>query len=454
LAAVACATVLAVLAPAGATAGPVYEPKERALATATPSLAYVEIIFRAYLREIAADKLVVEQQLTYSRRCSGIVVSPGGPLLSASACVQVQEKQLLQIMLEQVARGLVAAKKLTTPEVTGYVNDRLKTTRLTGKAVGTQPDVKAFVQLNYATAGAEAGPAMPAKIAKVVSAGPSPIAVVQVTAGARMPAIEFAPESSRVTGVQLLILGFGTSDAAPGTARFAPSSKLVKITGTGSKDGATWLRLDGDLGAVSSGGMALDMSGRLVGMLQPDIEIAARPIRAATVVADLSKALTEAGDGAGNKLDEADQTYRSALDAYFRGRYEEAVAGFDRVIVAAPLNETARAYRQQALDWQAIEGDAGSNSVWLVALLAGLAGAAAAFGLTFAVILVRQVRRRRAGAVATAHAGGGRVRYALPGHAADEAQPGLGPIIEGESEHRRMVEGRHDAAAPADDHRS
>ncbi|MFG1775893.1 trypsin-like peptidase domain-containing protein [Micromonospora sp. NPDC049048] len=367
-----------------------YSPEERALAVAAPSLVFVEAVFTGYVRNARTNALLRASPITFTRRCSAFLVTPDGHALTSSSCVKPSEENARQIALDAVARMLVREKTLNEGEVAEYVRTNLSKVRFTGVDVGTQPTSEVYGQLNDAKGNLTTEPAIPAQVVRALTTEAGNTALIKFARG-NLPAVELNPSAALAEGSSLLVLGFATSDTDFRTATYRPQSRLVTVTGTGRRGSVAIHRINEDVGTASHGGIALDPSGRVAGMIDQD---QARPDRANRVVLPAS---TLAGllkeSGAGNVLGEQDKLYRSGLDAYFAGEHAAAISRLETVAQNAPANLLARAYRQNAIERQQNEGVRPGGSAWPAVLLAGL-GAALVAGLI--VLVVGLTRRRRA----------------------------------------------------------
>ncbi|MEU1239986.1 trypsin-like peptidase domain-containing protein [Micromonospora parva] len=366
-----------------------YSPEERALAVAAPALVFVETVFTGYVRDASTNAPIRATPITFTRRCSAFVVTPDGHALTSSACVKPTQETARQIALDTVARMLVREQTLVPAQVQEYIRTNMGKTKFTGIDPGTEPGTEIHGQLNTAKGNLTTEPAIPAQVVRALPPDTGNIALIKLGRGS-LPVAELNPSATLTDGSSLLIVGFATTDDDFRTATYGPKSKLVGITGTGRRGSASISRINQDLGTTSHGGIALDASGRVAGMIDQD---QARPDRANRVIVPSSSLNALIGEaGTANKLGDSDKLYRKALDAYFAGQHSAAITQFDAVAQASPGNLLAKAYRQNAVERQQNESEPSDQSVWLMALLAG-AGGAIFVGLI--VLVVMLVRRRR-----------------------------------------------------------
>ncbi|GAB3138750.1 hypothetical protein GCM10027290_06680 [Micromonospora sonneratiae] len=364
-------------------------PEERSLATAAPSLVFIEAVFTGYLRDRATKAPVRATPITFNRRCSGFVVTTGGHVLTSSSCVQPSAETVRQIALDAAARMLVREGTLASGQVDNYIKSNLEKTEFTGIDPGSAPTSQLYGQLNDAKGNAVGDPAIPAELVKARPAESGNTALIKL-ARENLPVVELSGSAEVKDGGSLLVVGFGTDDTDFRTASYTPRPKLVTVTGTARRGDASMYRINDDVGANSHGGLALDPSGRVVGMVDQDL---ARPDRANRVVlptTSLLELLTESG--VKNELGAPDRAYRDGLDAYFAGRHSTAVSQLEKAATESPTNLLAQAYRQIAAERQKAEDDSSGRPIWPIMLLGGVAGALIV-GLV--VLIVRMTIRRR-----------------------------------------------------------
>ncbi|MFG2009974.1 trypsin-like peptidase domain-containing protein [Micromonospora sp. NPDC048868] len=343
-----------------------YSPEERALATAAPSMVFVEVIFTGYVRNKQGDAPLREAPVTFSRRCSGFVVNHDGHVLTNGQCVQPTEDIVLAGALSALANVLVSEKKLDAKDVSAYTRARMRTTRFTGAEATTAPEVKLFGQLNAAKGDVTDSPAIPGTIVRALTLEEGNLALVKL-AQQNLPAAELNPSAAVSPETPLLILGYGTTDASFRSATYTVLSKPVRVTGVDTQSTVGAYRISEDVGLYSRGGIAIDPQGRVVGLLDNDL---LRPDKANRLVAPVSTMTGLLGAaGVQNSLGEPDKLYRSGLDAYFAGDEPVAISRFSGVLEQSPANLLAHAYRQAAVDSGGGEGGSSARPGWAVPLL-------------------------------------------------------------------------------------
>ncbi|MEU4642400.1 trypsin-like peptidase domain-containing protein [Micromonospora sp. NPDC023814] len=369
-----------------------YSAEERALATAAPSMVFVEVIFTGYVRNKQSNALLREAPVTFSRRCSGFVVNHDGHVLTNGQCVQPTEDIVLAGALSALANVLVSEKELAAAEVPAYTRARMKTTRFTGTEATTAPEVKLFGQLNAAKGDVTDSPAIPGTVVQALGLEEGNLALVKLDQQ-NLPAAELNPSATISPETPLLVLGYGTTDASFRSATYTVLSKPVQVTGVDAQSPVNAYRISEDVGLYSRGGIAIDPQGRVVGLLDNDI---LRPDKANRLVVPVST-MTGLLDAAGvqNALGEHDKLYRSGLDAYFASDEAAAITRFDGVTEKSPANLLAQAYRQAAVDSGGGEGGSSDRPGWAVPLLVA-SGVVLVIGLVALIAMLFSRRGNRA----------------------------------------------------------
>lgn len=366
-------------------------PEERALAVAGPSMVFVEVMFTGYVRNKADGALLNKAPVTFSRRCSGVVVQHEGHVLTNSQCVQPTPDVLVGSALNAVANRLVAEGSLQAKDTSTYTRSRLNTSILTGANAADQPESRLYGQLNIAKGEVTDSPAIPGTVVRALPIEAGNVALVKLEQK-NLPTAELNTSASISPETSLLVLGYGTTDTSFRAATYTVLSKSVTVTGVDTSTPLNPYRINEDLGLYSRGGIAIDPSGRVVGMLDNDV---LRPDKANRLVVPVSTmtALLQAG-GVANTLGKADNQYRSGLDAYFAGDESTAIARFDEAARNSPTNLLAQSYRQAAVDSRGSGDDSGGSS-WAVPVIAAAGGAlAVAIVVAVAMLLARRRNSR------------------------------------------------------------
>ncbi|MFG2056730.1 trypsin-like peptidase domain-containing protein [Micromonospora sp. NPDC048930] len=387
-------TVAATALPAGTSPTPGLKPwaqaaprspEERALATAGPSMVFMEAIITGYVRNKKDNALLHPEPVTLSRRCTGVVVNHDGHVLTNTHCVQPTPDTLVATALIAVANELVGKGTLKAGEVSAYTRARTATAVVTGPEPGTEPETKLYGQLNAAKGYLTDSPAIPGTIVRALTLAEGNLTLVKLDQ-ANLPAAELNASATIAPDTPLLALGYGTTDTNYRSAAYTVLSKPVSVTGVDNQ--LSVYRISEDVGPYARGGIAIDLQGRVVGMLDNDPE---HPDKGNSLVVPVSTmtGLLSAG-GTENSLGESDKLYRSGLGAYFAGDQSTAVSRLNEVVKASPTNVLAQAY----LDAAVFSGGTAGASLpgWALALVVA-AGAVLAVAIVLLIVLL--IRRRR-----------------------------------------------------------
>ncbi|GAA0402930.1 hypothetical protein GCM10009541_52540 [Micromonospora gifhornensis] len=368
---------------------PPYTHEERAVAIAAPALVYVEVVVTGYLRDKSSGTPLRAAPVTFKRRCSGFVVQADGHAFTNGLCVRPAADTARQNALYSLGRTLIEEGELDSADLDDFVAKRLNATVLGGVGADQEPEVRLFGQFNVAKGNVTESPAIPGEIVRTWEPELGNVALVKF-AKQDLPVAELNAAADVQQGASLFTLGYATSERDPLTASYAIASKPVTVLGSGSVGAVSGYRVTDDVGIHSRGGMVIDSGGRVAGILDNDRELPDGANRAVVPAATLAGMLTDAG--VSNALGPVDTGYRSGLDAYFGGRYADAIAHFDAVPDDSPAKLIAQDYRQKAADRQQIEGQ-GGGSARTVGLVAALGGALVGALILFLIMVARRRMR-------------------------------------------------------------
>jgi hypothetical protein len=242
-----------------------------------------------------------------------------------------------------------------------------------------------------ATGGLTSAPATAAQVVSAQTVSRGDVALVKL-AQHGLPVAQLGAAAPAVDS-HVVQLAFGTNDAASAaTLTYTVRSTGATMLGTYEGKNPPMYRMDNDLGNAADGGMVVDDTGHVVGMINEDT--AKDTVNhLMSDVATVRKVIDAAH--VQNQQSAVDREYAAGLDAYFAGRYPEAIKKFNGVLAASPGNRVVRSYRDQAQIRLNIEGDNGGGSSWLGIALAG-GGLVIVVGLLVGVLAQRRRGRRRA----------------------------------------------------------
>lgn len=422
------AVAIGCVAAVPAAAVPTYVRNEPALAVATPSTVFLEARYVGYLRRTATGPLVSPEPVVVTRRCSGVVVNPAGYAVTTTVCIQPSREVLLVNALYRLGRDLVQRNRLPADGLDRFVAGLQGSATFTGTWRGTSPTLRLSGQSGVASSGDTSTPKVAAAVTDSLSPVDGNVALVRLSRPG-VPAVELAPSPDLRPGSALDILGYAIDGTAGDSATYSVRNRAVEVIG---RTGTNRTGVSGQIGPDSRGGPAVDDQGRLVALLDTDTAAEGEPVRDLIATANIRRLL--ARSGVENRLSEADRAYRSALDAYFHGRYSEAIGRFDELLGQDPAHAGAQAYRQRAQERLRLDGDVAENAAnWGLYLLSAAGGVLVVGAVTAGQRLLGR-RLRPAGATAAAGSGGvaaspvdpARVEPAQPSTGPESASPGVG----------------------------
>lgn len=377
-------TTLALGVPAAAV--PPYTMEERAFAIAGPSLLFVEMRSIGLVRRKDNGEALHTAPFTVSYRCTGFVVSSTGHAVTTTQCAQPDATSLRNNAINLFVADRIKAGTVATADKDAYTKQIQGIAEFTGESPGSKPDSTVYGQLFQGQVGLTTEPAMQAELvaAQATNAGGVALLKFPITG---LPMAELSADQVN-TSAPVVLVAFGVDS---GSSVYSARLKPTKITGrSGTQTPVTYI-LDDDLGSTSHGGLVLDSSGRVAGMINTDFAHKDRLNRVVTSLEHVNRSLTAAN--VTTAMSEMDTNYREGLNAYFGGRYTESIRRLDSVLAVMPDHAMASSYRKLALDRRAIEGDASESPavpMWLLAVLIGLGVAL----LATIVAVIRLVRRR------------------------------------------------------------
>jgi len=369
-----------------AAAAPSYTTEERAFAIASPSLVFVENRYSGVVRLAATGEPQLQQSISIAFRCSGTVVDPNSHVVTATHCVRPTAESIRNSAVSQLANEKIKQSQLTAAQKDDWVRENAPLMQFTGASPGSEATQRILAQMFQATSNTTTEPAIEGSVVEALPIAEGDVAVLKF-ALAGMPVLELSNETIDPAAT-VVITGY---NADSGSSTYLPKSKEARISGRIGTATPAQYQLDGDLGSTASGGMVLDSSGRLLGMVNIDSTSKDRLNRLITSMELIKDLLGKAN--VSNTMLQTDNNYRAALNDYFGGRYESATKKFDNVISVMPDHVLAKNYRKQAAERLAVEGDSSSGLdtwMWTTVLL----GVTQVISVILIIVLLS--RRRRA----------------------------------------------------------
>jgi len=374
--------------------------------------------------------------IEFDPSCTGFGVSPDGYVATAGHCAEVSD-------FSAVIRWAIIEKAVATlgpgspsfgsakhaPDATKFgdpaVAEEMANWSVEGAAKGSPPEIT-FSVISEATpidqpvsvgppppqmapgqtSGSNPDRGLPARLVDLRPFEQGDVALLKIEA-TDLPSIVLAPASDVQVGASVESVGYPGSADEQTDASLEPSVKGGQVSSKRSLGSVPFYEVSAPLSAGMSGGPTISLDSRVVGLNSWTAGAEAQPFNFVAPATGLSELL--ARNGVRNEVGPDDLTYRTALDAYYSGRYTEAIAGFDRLLQTNPQHAQAAQFKILASKARASFGDtpppaAARPGVVLAsssaALWAGLGAAAAAILIGSAAAGVWLVRRQNRSLVA------------------------------------------------------
>jgi serine protease Do len=383
---------LAVLPAAPAAAKPAVTPAERAAAIAAPAMVNLEVTWVGWVRNKATGALVDDQSVTVTTHCGGFGVSTDGYLVTAGQCVDLAS--VYTLFFQKIADRRVAQGAATVEQIPLVLADLLINGTVVGQPLDTPPARTVTVRREVTP-----DDTLPATVVSIAQPTTGDIALLKVEKQ-NQPLVRLADPADVVAGLELVTVEYPEGSNRP-TARAGSIARTnpALIANAGPSDGIPGAPALTVSGGEVAGVVSLHQSSLATDLLAP----------VSAIAAELEKNKVH------NDLAPIDQHYRAGLDAYYDGRYTDAVESFDAVLAIVPSHVQAHAFRDKAQGLREAEGADRSPDVsllsvvkgWLGGAIGSLAAAAVIAGLGLVLV------RRRHGHPPAA-AGTGRKRLATP----------------------------------------
>lgn len=337
-------------------ARPTPTPEERAAALTRPSVVYVETHWSGYVFD--EDNLIFNggAPFEFTARCTGFVVDPAGYVASAGHCVDhANQNGAGETFLQMAVAEAVAKRTYVNNDPQAVYDFATMNWRVEGKTPGTRADKQVFVQRGTATAGKTDGEVLPARVVDFRPLEQGDVALLKVEK-TDLPAIEVGNTADVQIGTSVLSVGYpGSTDQAT-DSNLEPTNKDGKVSAKKTMGTVSFLEMSAALSGGMSGGPTVDLEGRVVGVNSWNPVGEDQAFNFVAPASNLTELLSR--NGVKNQLGPQDLTYRAGLDAYWAGRYTEAIAAFDKVTSIIPSHQQAQEYRQLAAKNRELFGDA------------------------------------------------------------------------------------------------
>ncbi|MET1075621.1 MAG: serine protease, partial [Umezawaea sp.] len=369
--------VAALLAAPPALAAQPAGPEEPAAALARPGVVFITVDWHGWVRdEVTGEVFGGTEGYEARTTCAGAVIAPDGYVATASRCVHTGPEGGAGLLFDAAVADLAKVGRIGDPaKARQAFADR-------GAVEGANPgrpiDRQIQVERTELDGGERGTDAAPATVVDLVAPDDGDVAVLRIPRG-NLPSIEISQDTPPV-GAPVLVIGYPASANDP----LEPSTRDGRVSAHRTRGTRPFYEVSAPTENGMTGGPVVDLQGRLVGLVG-----SAGDTRLASAASTLADVLRPKGITAGPGP--LDRDYRTALDRYYAGDYDDAVDHLDAVLQAAPSHERAVAYRRLAV---AKGGSVDTLPDRLVRYSTVLGGTALLAAL-LAVFLIIRTRKRR-----------------------------------------------------------
>ncbi|BBX48004.1 hypothetical protein GCM10009641_09520 [Mycobacterium cookii] len=360
-------------------------PTEKAAALIRPALVELDVHAAGRVRLPNGDLLVSDPAAPFevTWHCSGFIVNPDGWVATAGHCADPDSARSDII---SAATSVYVSRALYSPDAQGPLPTS-QWLRENARIEGTAPDQvgpQVTYTVNYGS-GTDVTTAS-ASLADFRPLAKGDVALLKMDKH-HLPSSELAPDSQVEVGEAIVAVGFphGTDSVIDSPAE--PTSKNGTISRKATKKGIPEYEIDAAVSNGMSGGPVANLDGKVLGLVSFSPTLELQPFNFVAPADPL--AVLMAAKGVKATLGPADSVYRRGLDAYYAGRYTDAIGDFDQTLLMSPGYPGAAKFRTDAANLRQQFGDASSFN-WPVIWYA-----AGGFVLLLGLGLIVSRRRRR-----------------------------------------------------------
>jgi serine protease Do len=338
---------------------------ERAVRLAEPALAVIEVRWQGYVHDRATGQVIDSEPVSATIRCTGAGVGQKGYLVTTRSCLRqsaVAEQAFQQIVDRRLAAGVIAPSQAP---------DLLAELLLTA-TIGTDPDGDPPERSVFVRRAVTEDEPMPASVVAMANPVDGDAALVKIARN-HQPVLPLASDADLAIGTELVtvegpaalddVLGVaGPVDPDDERADADAPIRLEFRTGTVRDDSPAILvePLAPAPTEVLPAGVVLTHEAALAGLVDTSGPTGDRLVGLEVIRGLLTEAEID------SELGQVDRDYRTGVDAYYAGRYSDAIARFDAVLAIIPAHVQAHRYRdaaQRLRDAQGSEAPAPTDEV-------------------------------------------------------------------------------------------
>ncbi len=363
-------------------------PLEKVSDVVQPSVVALNTEFTGLVRDRQGND-VTRRPIKVPVVCSGFIVDPTGFIVTAGQCLD------LDVGADQIVDKVADQQwKLNRRQLTGQFGTRRAYERF-ARAEWTvvsprrpshaHPDRSVRADYGASIGGPPSARSRPARVQRVRSFVNGDVGLVKIEEQ-DLPALELADSTPLEIGATVASAGF----AGPVSRAVDPrvdqgSISATERVGDGLRD---VFALSPTRAPGMVGGPTVNLEGQVVGVTSRTPADPSWPASLVSPASEVRQVLSD--EGVRNEIGRTNRAYRSALDAFFRGDKQAAVAGFDLVLKLRPQNKLAESFRARSL--RLASTLKGRGLTLLESALLGLIAVPPTGG---GFVVVRRKRRRR-----------------------------------------------------------
>jgi hypothetical protein len=321
---------------------------ERAATLAEPAIVVIEVQWEGYVHDRDTGQIVDSEPVSASVRCTGAGVGQKGYLVTTRSCLE--QSAVAEQALQQIVDRRLAAGTITPSEAPDVLADLLLTA-----TIGTDPHGEAPERSVYVHRAVTDDEPMPASVVMVADWADGDAALIKI-ARSNQPVLPLAAEADLAIGTELVtvespadpeaVLGVAApADPAADAPEARGPIQLQFRTGTVRDDSPEIVVEPAEPTEpveMLPAGVVLTHEAAIAGLVDWSGPTGDRLV-GLDVIRDL---LTAAK--VDTELGQVDRDYRAGVDAYYEGRYGDAIARFDAVLAIIPAHVQAHHYREAA----------------------------------------------------------------------------------------------------------
>jgi serine protease Do len=361
-------------------------PLEQVRALVQPGVVYEDITWTARIYDRSNKGFLSNfdkkgapvQTFTVTFRCTGFIVNPTGFVVTAGHCLQYD----LEGRTDDPKGALVdAAAQWAYTSRAYYLNENLSLKKIREfaaksyqpRGINTStPRPSPVVAYGVAVSGLPSGKPLPARLVGLQKFEVGDVALLKIE-GENLPTLELAPQQEIEVGTQVVAVGYPASVDLVTDATFDPSFKSGDISNIRTIQSGllTVYEINADVSGGMSGGPAVDLQGRVIGVNSFGIRGETGAFNFIRPVSSVAEILAD--EGVQNEIGDLNQVYRQGVTAYFARDRERAMQLLTQVLDQVPSHELAQEFRAKAAQLPVSPPAAEGFPFGLAAGIAGIA---------------------------------------------------------------------------------